>query len=436
MKTMKAFTVVMIVAIILPAAYAELENVQVGGSIEILGEYLDYAEDGATTGTVRQRTRLNVDADFTEEVRAFIEFDRFDYWGEGTFRSEWVTGEDFTDGSLVGLYQAYIEVNELWDTSLRLRIGRQELVFGNEWIMGDNSWEISGLSYDAIRLTYASDAFSLDAFYAKLNETFDDFGDSDTDLYGLYGSYALSEDITLDAYWIWVRDDGPVAGVVAGSTDADLHTVGARLAGTVGAFDFESEAAFQFGEIEMASHAHDFGKLEMPSHVDEADFDGWGLILEAGYTFDISYQPRIYAGFSILTGGDGGDLAFNRVFSDHEYGMFMDATDLTNIIVYSGGASVSATESIQLGISALYFEAEEAVVEGDDDLELEVRLWAEYQYSEDLMFYFAYTHAFVGDGVDDGNLTSLNGFLSLDDYLGIKGNQDWDYFYFMTEIYF
>src|SRR5690606_31870040 len=108
----------------------------------------------------------------------------------------------------VEVYQAYIEANEMFGYPLRLRIGRQELAFGSEWLVGVNDAAafFQGLSFDAVRLTYATDVFSVDAFAAKLADTTPLEQDGDVDFYGVYGSYLGLEDIVIDAYWMWLRD--------------------------------------------------------------------------------------------------------------------------------------------------------------------------------------------------------------------------------------
>ena len=200
---MRSLQTMLIAAIIVglgSSAYAELQNVQVGGSIRIRGNVFELDTLGDVS-FVEQRTTIDVTADFTDEVSAFIELDSYDIWGED-FRSNYVTGVDFraASGDDVELYQAYIEAREMWGTALRARIGRQEMSLGSEWLVGVNNASsiYQGLSFDGIRLTYATDVFSVDGFWTKLAERFGDFGDNDVDFYGLYVSYTGFEDIVID----------------------------------------------------------------------------------------------------------------------------------------------------------------------------------------------------------------------------------------------
>ncbi|HEO70383.1 MAG TPA: hypothetical protein ENN80_03910, partial [Candidatus Hydrogenedentes bacterium] len=92
-------TVVVLLAVVLMGsmAVAELQNVQVGGALRIRGNWYmdqDFNEDvGNTLSYVEQRTRLNVKADFSDGVAAFIEVDSYDVWGDD-FRSNYITGVD------------------------------------------------------------------------------------------------------------------------------------------------------------------------------------------------------------------------------------------------------------------------------------------------------------------------------------------------------
>jgi len=124
----KSMFLVLAAVVVLAAtpALAELQNVIVGGQVRIRGNYymntptninrsslqwpagllsgrsigtgLNYNAPGVvgligwddkenSLGYVEHRTRLNVKADFSNEVGAFIEIDSYDIWGEDFRRS-------------------------------------------------------------------------------------------------------------------------------------------------------------------------------------------------------------------------------------------------------------------------------------------------------------------------------------------------------------
>lgn len=416
-------------------AFAELQNVEIGGSIRIRGNYFNMDSLGDDS-FIEQRTRLNVKADFTQDVSAFVEFDYYDIWGED-FRSLYLTGADFRGGlNDVELYQAYIEARNLWGSPLSARVGRQELALGNQFLVGvkDVSAVFPGQSFDALRLTFANDLVSIDAIAAKLVENYGDFGEDDVDFYAVYGSYIGLEDVTLDAYWMFVRDDEGLLANVLNGTTVDLHTIGLRGAGVIGGFDFELEAAYQFGDVDGVPSACPF-----PFGTADVEFDEFAINAEMGYTFDASWQPRIFARFVYLGGGDPDNslwsndytMPFNRLFSNVEYSEVLDQTALSNVLVYSLGMQALVTESLEMKVVGSYYQADEEYLNVGDDLGWEVGLYADYYYSEDLVIRAGYAHFFGQDGLDAARIT--------DHGLGFwagNSDDDYDYIFLETEIAF
>ncbi len=422
-------------------AYGELQNVEVGGSIRIRGNYYNLDSLGRA-GWIEQRTRLSVKADFTNDVTAFIEFDYYSDWGEG-FRSNYLTGEDLraTNDNTVDLYQGYIEARNMWGTPLTMRVGRQELSFGSEWLVGvnDTAAEFRGLSFDALRLSYNHDLFSLDAVAAKLAERYGDFLEDDTDFYALYLSYLGIEDVEIDAYWMFLRDDGVALG-----DRVNLHTVGLRGAGLIGNFDFDLEGAYQFGNV--------YGRPSAcPAGFGEADIDygDFAVNVEAGYTFDAPWQPRLFGRFAYFGGGNPKHynwhtndrvLPFNRLFSNWEYTEFLANTDESNLLYYALGLDAAPTEALELQVVGAYFQVDKRAADlgrwfwrnrASRSLGWELGLYADYHYSEDLVIRAGYAHFFGKRGLER-NPFVLNGLAPF----GGNRRDDYDYLFLETEISF
>ncbi len=501
-------------------AIAELQNVEIGGKLQIRGNwYTNYlaSPDGArlrwpgnwlagraigssdgsiwsafswdkdsnSSRDVNQRTRLSAKADFTGEVTGLIEFDSYDTWGED-FRSNHITGADFRQNSAaddVSVYQAYIEARELGGLPLTLKVGRQEVLLGSGWLIGTNDTGsiFTGLSFDAVALVYAQDPVQIVGFWAKGYDGGLAEEDGDVDLYGVYGTYTGLENQAFDAYWILGRDARSVndtnfswvGETVEGFLGLDdynvtnLHTVGLRGSGKIGAFDYEAEAAYQFGD---ASQEGSLFKLGFYGD-DDASFDALGANLELGYTFDTAWSPRLFLGGAYFSGEDNrstsfwdqfnpfrepkASVSFDRLFSNWGYSEFLDFTELSNIYVLRSGVVAKPTEALTLKLLLSYFntvEPFEAPVtfnlggyqipiapglgwwtkENPSDLGWEAEVIANYQYTEDLSFEVGWAHLFVGDGLASGAFNSNNGLA----FTGGSGSDDSDYLYAETKLKF
>ncbi|MCC6144575.1 MAG: alginate export family protein [Candidatus Hydrogenedentes bacterium] len=336
------------------AAQAELQSVEVGGSIRVRGRYwrntyanggggpqvnripglfpgralgqfgyqtrFDFDNRGNDLHLVEQKTRIGVTAHFTSEVSAHVTLESFDLWGED-FRSNYLTGVDTRAVSTndVEVLYSYIRVEDLLGTPLNLQLGRQDLKQGKGWLVSDLISACLSLSFDAARLQYVSDDFLIDGWWAKLAENGALEEDGDVDFYGVYGTYRGIPDFSLSGYWLYIRDAralndtqlglaGEWAEELFGVDQYDgtrLHTIGARLAGQRGGWDLDIEAAYQFGD---AGHAG-AGFKQWFYGDDSARYDAWGGDLEVGYTLPITWTPRLFLGGAYFSGEDERDVS-------------------------------------------------------------------------------------------------------------------------------
>lgn len=500
----RKFVVPLLVVILAGEAAAELQQVEVGGEIRIRGRHwdsnysrsfigvgtprysnynfaarpfgpfgllsrFDFDNDGDDFTFVEHNTRLFVRADFTDDVTSFVEFESFNIWGSD-FRSNYISGQDLPGGSDVQLYQAYIETRNTAGHPLRVRAGRQEMKLGKGWLVGDNITPALGFTFDGIRLTYEVDAWSLDGWWHKLQERAPN--DSDVDFYGLYGTYHGLESLKVSAYWFLVRDGaapedtngGPGAEWIEelwGLDDYDstwLHTLGTRLWGSYGAFDYDWELSYQFGEADAVGAQ--FNPLVYGD--DGARFDAIGSDLTLGYTLDMAWSPRVYVGAAYLAGDDNRDfrfgdrllhgirdtqssIAFNRLFSNYGYGLLLDInSELSNFRQVRAGFTVKPTEKLSGGLRVAYWEFNETFStpvipfipfwtrEHDDTMGWTTFLVAKYQYSDDLSIGIIWEHLFTGQGLEEGNFFSRNAL----EFTGGTDDEDADYLHFDIHIAF
>jgi hypothetical protein len=186
-------------------------------------------------------------------------------YGEGQNSSS--TGDERnpnlqSDGA-VNLYQGYLRLGSLKEFPLSLKIGRQELAYGDERLVGPFSWDNIGRVFDAAKVRFENETFWVDAFVSQLVVPVDNGWNESyrgTMFSGLYAStravipkvewqlYFLADNVSQDA-------DYPQGALIRPLTQRDVYTVGTRfrsLPGKFGAFDFEGEFAGQFGDFSYA----------------------------------------------------------------------------------------------------------------------------------------------------------------------------------------
>lgn len=468
----------------LPAA-ADLQSVEVGGEIRIrMRANLNYQptageplrvpySNGALWGRplgaagvqsrflfddtgidryyVEQQTRLNVKANFTEDVAAFVEFDSSMDWGTA-FRSDFVTGLDRPSDDGISVLQSYIEVENMFGQPLRLRAGRQTMNLGKGWLVGDRITGLLAFSYDAMRLTYNENDLTVDAWWSKLAENAG--GDEDVDFYGVYGTWSGWENQNLSLYWMLVRDGAtpeetdlpPIGEWLEEAFSVDdygsttLHTIGARYWGEWGAFDYDWELAYQFGDASRQGFG--FAPVGGGYGDDSASFDNIGTDLELGYTFDVRWAPRLYLGGTWFEGQDNRDvslleslnpfrqgeasISFNRLFSDAaaKHFLILDGFQtMSNFQAIRLGVDFKPIEKLTVNLEVEQFWADEPfdrpvfpllplsflTRESDKDLGLQFLFIARYNITPDLWLRIWVEHFLPGEGILDGNFTDRNG---------------------------
>lgn len=483
-------------------AQAELQSVEVGGEVRIRGRFwnnnysnavngpatpryvgfgfgnrplgpfglnsrFDFDGSGTDLSYVEQRTRLQIKADFTDDVSTMVEFESFDIWGTD-FRSNYVTGLDAPGGASLQLYQAYIETRNTFGYPVRMRLGRQEMKLGKGWLVDDITTAIIGRYFDGARFTYASDALDVDVWATKLSESA--AGDNDVDFYGVYGTWKGCEQLKVSGYWMLIRDGaapsdttlGPIgewSESVFGLDDYDptyLNTVGARVFGASGPFDYDWELAYQFGNADQV------GAMFAPVLYGDtgADFDNFATDLEVGYTIDMAWQPRVFLGGALFEGEDNRDfrfrdwvfpgagqasVSFNTLFQGAPYSMTLGiGQELSNFWQLRAGVAAKPTEKISLLFRVAHFETDEAFETpvwpgfagwtrtNDSDLGWTTYLMGKYQYSQDLSIALVWEHLFTGPGLEQGQFFARNGL----EFVGGTDGEDADYLHCDVQIKF
>jgi hypothetical protein len=141
------------------------------------------------------------------------------------------TGAPFKAG--FDLRQGFVDLGAA-KAPVAARLGRQEIVFGDQRLVGHTGWLNAGRSFDAARVTVRSNGATIDLFAASVVRILDDEFDKSGNGNRFAGAYASSSRIlplgTVEPYLFWRRDVNQRAETgVPGSLEQ--VTIGARLVG-------------------------------------------------------------------------------------------------------------------------------------------------------------------------------------------------------------
>jgi hypothetical protein len=148
----------------------------------------------------------------------------------------------------VDLRMAYGEAGSKY----MLRIGRQELGFGEQRLIGHLAWVNTARSFDGVRGTWKGRLGQIDAFAASVvtidARRFDKSGNGNL-ISGAYASLTSVPRQTIEPYFFW-RQSRNVAAESGGSSPLHQATTGLRAAGKVPwALDYSGELAVQSGSV-------------------------------------------------------------------------------------------------------------------------------------------------------------------------------------------
>ena len=137
------------------------------------------------------------------------------------------------------------------------RLGRQELAFGEQRLLGHLGWTNTARSWDAARLILRSSAFQVDAFAASLVRSLPDEFDKSGNGNRLYGAYGSAPKLiplgTVEPFVFFRRDENLRSEL---GTVGVLHqtTIGARIAGKLPLrLDYNTDLALQRGSLDADS---------------------------------------------------------------------------------------------------------------------------------------------------------------------------------------
>ncbi|EEF60107.1 alginate export family protein [Pedosphaera parvula] len=239
----------------------------------------------------------------------------------------------------INLHQAFATIGNHKEFPLSLKVGRQELSYGEERLVGAYGWNNIGRVFDAAKLRWQNEWFGADFFTGRVvipeNGRFDVSNDYDW-FSGVYATSPMVPKNILDVYFL-SRNASPQAAAAEPSPQfpqpsaRDIYTIGSRLKsrpGELAGWDYSLEGAYQFGNFRDSRAGAPKQRLDQQAYM---------VVLQGGYTFtNLWATPRLGLEYDFASGDsnphDGKHETFDNLFpTNHRFYGSLDFVSLQNI---------------------------------------------------------------------------------------------------------
>ena len=239
------------------------------------------------------------------------------------------------------LRQGFIDIGKA-KAPVAARLGRQEITFGDQRLVGHAGWLNAGRSFDAARITFRPKAAQVDVFVGSLVRVLDDEFDKSGNGNRFGGAYVSSGRLvpqgTAEPYVLYRRDTNLRAeSGTFGSLDQ--VTTGARLVGKLPArLDYNVEIDLQRGSLGPDS------------------LRAWAGHWQIRETLAASATPRLIAEYNYASGDadptDGVRGTFDQLYptAHDKYGL-ADQVGWRNIHHLRGGLELTPFKATPIAVS-------------------------------------------------------------------------------------
>jgi hypothetical protein len=244
------------------------------------------------------------------------------------------------DADAHDLYQAFVRLGDPSRFPLTAKIGRQELIYGDERLVGNADWYNVPRTFDAAKVRFEVPNLWVDAFASRVvvpvPQEFNEANDYDW-FSGLYGSSSTLIPGQETQLYFLSRNASPQAAKVASPSlyplpgARDIYTLGAHvksLPGQWNGWDYAAEIGGQLGSINLPVPGAGAHRL---------DHEAFAAFVAGGYTWrEALGTPRLGAEYNFASGDsnpkDGKDQTFENLFpTNHRLYGYMDFFSWRNL---------------------------------------------------------------------------------------------------------
>lgn len=244
-----------------------------------------------------------------------------------------------TDVDRFDAMQAFVEYRRpIGGTSLMLRAGRQEAMFGSQRLISIRGGPNARRSFDGVRIVAQEGEARLDVFYFRpvrlAPGSFDDATDGGEALAGAYATWPLAGPLQADLYVLDLRREGARFAALRGVERR--RTVGLRLFGEARGWDWDVEGAVQDGALGPAS------------------IRAWTIASDIGVTLAAPWSPRLSLKANLASGdknpADGRLKTFNALYPKYPYFSEASLVAPANIVDIHPGLTLKPFRALTLDL--------------------------------------------------------------------------------------
>jgi hypothetical protein len=246
---------------------------------------------------------------------------------------------DGPEADVIELHQAYVTAGNHKEFPLSAKVGRQEVAYGDDRLIGTFAWNNIGRTFDMAKGRWQNEWFGVDVFSGRpvipQDEVFDVVNDYDW-FSGFWANSAKIPKHGLDFYFLSRNASAKAPAAVPSPqfpqpSARDIYTLGARiksLPGELGNWDYTLDVIGQLGSFHDPRPGAPQSRLEQQAYA---------VIAQAGYTFKDTWgTPRLGLEYDYSSGDDdpfdGKHQTLDNLYpTNHKFYGYMDFFSLQNL---------------------------------------------------------------------------------------------------------
>ncbi len=363
----------------------------------------DFNSSSEANSYTELRTRLGVAYSPSENLTGFIQLQDSRIYG--------TESSTMANTMNLDIHQAYFKIDNFFGLPFYLKVGRMELSYGSQRILGAVGWSNVGRSFDGSVLQFQTKSVNIDFIAARTNESMLQGDSLDTFVYSAYGNLKVIKSYKIQPF---------IIAEYQAKKDFNRYTIGiyATNKNKGAGFKHELDASYQLGTQNATQ-----------------DISAFMVAYNLGYTFDSKIKPMVGAGVDYLSGDDGTDASkyktFNTLYAtNHKFYGYMDY--FVNIPKHTYGlglmdiqvkGSIVPVQKLKVALAYHIFNAnaDYTLIDGSTSASFgsEIDLTLSYKYSSNVKFVGGFSYFTPGDifketkGKDSSNWTYLMAVVNL-----------------------